>query len=174
MPPRHALPAGVRVPVLPGLGVSWYDRRNGYWARRAGIALLWLFLTALIILITVAILIAIRHRSVAGFSVALGIEIAYSLGIPAYLATMAVRHWNDPAVAGRLFGGGDRGGRGGRGGSRLVRALTQVFVGFSFLSIGLYLTLLVIWMLPETPPERRARLFVACELHGSGHGLPNS
>ena len=33
LPPRHALPDGVQVPVLPGLGVSWYDRRNGYWGR---------------------------------------------------------------------------------------------------------------------------------------------
>jgi hypothetical protein len=138
-------------------------------------AVLWLLLAALVTVITVAILIAIRHRSGAGFSVALGIEIAYSLGILAYLSTLTVRHWDDPAIAGRLFSGGGRGdgaGRGDGGRSRLLYALTQIFVGFSFLSIGLYLAVLAISLLPETPPERRARLFVAGELRGSG--LPNS
>ena len=96
LPPRHALSRDVTVPVLPGLGRTWYDRRGaGYWARRAALSILWLFLTALVTLIVVAILIALWRRSTA-FTVVLVLEIVYSLGILAFLAVATVRGWNDP------------------------------------------------------------------------------
>ncbi len=97
LPPRHALPRDVTVPVLPGLGLTWYDRRGaGYWGRRAALSILWLFLTALVTLIVVAILIALWHRSTAGFTVVLVLEVVYSLGILAFFAATTARGWNDP------------------------------------------------------------------------------
>jgi hypothetical protein len=87
----------VTIPALPGLGRTWYERRGAsYWARRAALSLLWLFLTALVTLIVVAILIALWHRSTAGFTVVLVLEIVYSLGILAFFAVATARGWNDP------------------------------------------------------------------------------
>jgi hypothetical protein len=154
LPPRHELPRDVVVPVLPGLGLTWYDRRGaGYWGRRAGMSLLWLFLTALVSLIVVAILIALAHRSTVGFTVVLVLEIVYSLGILAFFTVATARGWNDPHPStirpGNIPG--------------------QIFLILSSLTIGLYLALLLTSLLPETPPERHARLQVAEELRGRGH-----
>jgi hypothetical protein len=151
LPPRHALPRDVTVPVLPGLGRTWFDRRGGgYWARRAALSVLWLFLTAAVTLIVVAILIALWHRSKAGFTVVLALEIVYSLGILAFFAVTTARDWNDPHPStirpGNIPG--------------------QIFLIFSSLTIGLYLALLVTSLLPETPAERHARLQVAEQLRG--------
>jgi hypothetical protein len=155
LPPRRSLPRDVVVPVLPGLGLSWYDRRGaGYWGRRAGMALLWVLLTALVTLIVVAILIALWHRSAAGFALVLLLEVAWSLGILAFFATATARGWNDPDPEAIRPG----------------NVAGQVFFGLSFLTPGLYLALLVTSLLPETPAEHHARLKVAAALHGHGHG----
>ena len=34
LPPRGALPRDVDIPALPGVGITWYGRGGGYWARR--------------------------------------------------------------------------------------------------------------------------------------------
>ena len=200
LPPRRSLPRDVQIPVLPGLGQTWYDRHGvSYWIRRAGMSFLWAFLTALVALILVAVLIAIYHRSPAAFMVVLGIEVVYTLGILGYFAVMAVRHWNDPDVAGQIFsrsgrlrapgggsgrapGGGsgragqDRAGneRAGPGRGRAVQVLGQTLLALSCLTLGPYLALLMMSVFPETPAERRARLWVAGELRGRGHLRPDS
>ena len=144
------------VPVLPGLGLTWYDRRGaGYWGRRAGMSLLWLFLTALVTLITVAILIALYHRSLAGFTVVLVIEVVYSLAILAFFAVATARVWSDPQPAP----------------IRPRNVPGQIFLILSALSIGLYLALLLTSLLPETPVERHARLQVAGQLRRRGHAV---
>jgi hypothetical protein len=149
----------VVVPVLPGLGLTWYDRRGaGYWARRAAMSLLWVFLTALVTLITVAILIALYHRSTAGFTVVLGLEIAYSLAILVFFAVATARTWSDPQPAT----------------IRPRNVPGQVFFAVSFLAVGLYLALLLTSLLPETPIERHARLGVAAELRRRGHAVPGT
>ena len=192
LPPRRSLPLDVQIPVLPGLGQTWYDRRGvSYWIRRAGMSFLWAFLTALIALILVSVLIAVYHRSPAGFLVVLGLELSYTLGILGYFTAVTVLHWNDPHVAGQMFwssgrirapgvsrasagkdrGGKDRAGkdRAGKGSARVVHVLGQILLAMSFLSLGPYLALLLMSVLPETPPERRARLWVARELRGRSH-----
>lgn len=159
LPPRHALPRDVVVPVLPGLGLTWYDRRGaGYWARRAGLSLLWALITALVTLIIVAILIAFSHRSTAAFIVVLLLEIVYSLSILAFFAAATARGWNDPEPA-TIRPGNVPG---------------QIFFALSFLTFGLYLALLLTSLLPETPAERHARLRVAAALHGHGHSVPGT
>ncbi len=157
LPPRHALPRDVTVPVLPGLGLTWYDRRGtGYWGRRAALSLLWLFLTAVVTLIVVAILIALSDRSTAGFTVMLVLEVVYSLGVLAFFAVATARGWNDPHPAAIRPG----------------NVPGQIFLILSSLTIGLYLALLLTSLLPETPAERHARLQVAEELRGRGHAVP--
>jgi hypothetical protein len=174
LPPRHSLPRDVVVPVLPGLGFTWYDRRGSYWARRAFLSLAWLAVTGLVTLVTAAFLAAIRHSSASASGVLLGIEVAYSLGILALFAVQTPRRWNDPDAPSRL---GRRPAaetqRGqARGGLRPWYVLGQVLLAFSFLFVGLYLALLLTSLLPETPAERQARLRLARELRSRGHGTP--
>lgn len=145
--------------MLPGLGLTWYDRRGaGYWARRAGMSVLWVFLTALVTLITIAILIALHHRSTAGFTAVLVLEIVYSVAILVFFAVATARAWSDPQPAA----------------IRPRNAPGQVFFAFSFLTVGLYLALLLTSLLPETPVERHARLGVAAELRRRGHTVPGT
>jgi hypothetical protein len=61
LPPRNALPRDVEIPVLPGLGLTWYDRGGAYWARRAALAFMWALVLLLIVLMDVGIFGAIRH-----------------------------------------------------------------------------------------------------------------
>ncbi len=187
LPPRRSLPNDVQIPVLPGLGQTWYDRHGAsYWIRRAGLAFLWAFLTALVALILVSVLIAFYHRSLAAFMVVLGIEVAYTFGILGYFAVTAVRHWNDPDVAGHMFsrpgrigapsgssGGAGKDRAGQRGGARRLHVLGQALLALSCLTLGPYLALLLMSVLPDTPAERRARLWVAEELRGRGHPRPD-
>ena len=156
LPPRDALPRDVTVPVLPGLGLTWYDRRGaGYWGRRAALSVLWLFLTVLVTLIVVAILIALWHRSTAGFTVVLVAEVVYSLGVLVFFAAATARGWNDPHPS-TIRPGNVPG---------------QIFLVLSSLTVGLYLALLVTSVLPETPAERHARLQVAGQLRDRGHAV---
>jgi hypothetical protein len=166
LPPRSALPRDVPVPALPGLGLSWYDRGPGYWARRAGMALLWLLLTALVTLITVAVLIGLYHRSLAGFYLVLIIEILLSAGVLALFAVQTARRWNDPEAPSPLFGRPPGAAAGHR--RSALAAAGQIALAVSFLSIGLYLALLITALLPETLAERRARLHIAGQLRDRG------
>ena len=182
LPPRRSLPRDVQIPVLPGLGQTWYDRHGvSYWLRRAGMSFRWAFLTALAALILVAVLVAFYHRSPAAFMVVLGIEVVYTLGILGYFAVMAVRHWNDPDVAGQMFSRSGRitapgagTSRAWTGGARAVHVLGQTLVALSCLTLGPYLALLMMSVFPETPAERRARLWVAEELRSRGQLRPDS
>ena len=177
LPPRRSLPRDVQIPVLPGLGQTWYDRHGvSYWLRRAGMSFRWAFLTALAALILVAVLVAFYHRSPAAFMVVLGIEVVYTLGILGYFAVMAVRHWNDPDVAGQMFSRSGRitANRDGSGSGRAVHVLGQTLVALSCLTLGPYLALLLMSVFPETPAERRARLWVAEELRSRGQLRPDS
>jgi hypothetical protein len=192
LPPRRSLPQDVEIPALPGLGQTWYDRHGlSYWIRRAAMSFLWAMLTALVGLIVVSVLIAFYRRSLAAFYVVLGIEVVYTFGILGYFAIVTVRHWNDPDLAGQMFsrsrrsrppgagkGGAGKGGAGkggaGKGSTRPLHRLGKVLLALSCLSVGPYLAMLLISVLPETPPERRARLWVAEELRGRGGLMPGS
>jgi uncharacterized membrane protein YhaH (DUF805 family) len=175
LPPRRSLPRDVVVPSLPGLGFTWYDRRGSYWARRAGLSLMWAIVTTLITLLTVGFLAAIRDSSPAGFGVLLGIEVAYSLGVLAFFAIQTARRWNDPGAPGQLLGrsaaGKQHAGR-KSGAARVWSGLGQLLLAFSFPTIGLYLAMLLTSLLPETLAERHARRRIAAELRRRGHVLP--
>lgn len=63
LPPRSALPRDVDIPVLPGVGITWYDRDGRYWARRVAPTLMWAVVLLLIVLIDVGIFTSVDGRT---------------------------------------------------------------------------------------------------------------
>ncbi len=164
LPPRRALPPDVEIPVLPGLGVTWYDRTGGYWARRAAMSVFWLLITAAVTLAVVAILIAAFHRSRPAFFVVLILEAAWTAGMVAFFTRRTAR-----VRRGQAGAGGPVSTAGRAGGRGPLRAATQLLLGLSFLSPGLYLGLLGTSLLAEPPAEQQARRQVAEQLSRRGH-----
>jgi uncharacterized membrane protein YhaH (DUF805 family) len=175
LPPRGALPRDIEIPALPGVGRTWYDHGGRYWARRAGLSLLWALVLLLIVLIDVGIFTSIRHSSPAGFSVLLIIDVVVAAAVLGYFAVRTVRRWHTPALPGRartVF----RAGR-GRAGAVLsgfvqigyLLAVLAVAVVFLFCPVFM-LVLFLMSLLPEPLPERQARLWLAERLRERGHG----
>jgi hypothetical protein len=178
LPPRTALPRDVVVESLSGLGTTWYDRGAGYWARRAGLALMWAVVITLVTLLVVGFLGAIRSSSKTGFYVALAVEVAWSLVIIGWFTVRTVRRWNDPAPPRRQPG---RSRRAASGGAALgVLARSGFLIGQAFLVIGslfflgLYVAMFLSYLLPEIPAERQARLRLAQTLRARGYTAPGN
>jgi len=178
LPPRSALPRDVVVESLSGLGTTWYDRGAAYWARRAGLALMWAVLITLVTLIVVGFLGAIRGSSKTGFYAALAVEVAWSLTIIVWFGVRTVQRWNDPAPPRRLA---RRSRRAASGGAALgVLARSGFVIGAAFLVIGslfflgLYVALFISYLLPEIPAEHQARLRLAERLRARGYTAPGN
>lgn len=64
------------------------------------------------------------------------------------------------------------GGRHGHAHGRFfpLYVLSQTFIALSGLTVGFYLYMLSVSLLPEPPVERQARLFILDQLHGSETG----
>jgi hypothetical protein len=175
LPPRGALPRDIEIPALPGVGRAWYDHGGKYWARRAGLSLLWAVVLLLIVLIDVGIFTSIRHSSHTGFAVLLAIDVIVAAAVLGYFAVRTARRWNTPALPGQartVF----RAGR-GRTGAVLsgfaqigyLLAVLAVAVVFLFCPV-LMLVLFLMSLLPQPLPERQARLWLAERLRERGHG----
>ncbi len=175
LPPRRSLPRDVVVPVLPGLGLSWYDRGRRYWMRRAGMSLMWAVLLTLIVLFDAGLFSAIRHTSRTGFYVGLGADAAVTLGVLAYFAVRTAQHWNVAAppkgMSPVVFRFGK--GRTGNAVSSLAQFGYMVFqwVLAVLLAIfpGLFIGMFLASLLPEPLIERQARLWLIQELRGRGY-----
>jgi len=102
LPPRSALPRDVDIPVLPGVGITWYDRSGRYWARRVALTLMWAVVLLLIVLIDVGIFTAIHHSSPGTAAVLLTIDVLVAIAVLCYFAIHTVRRWNTPALPGRV------------------------------------------------------------------------
>lgn len=187
LPPRSALPRDVEIPVLPGVGITWYDRGGKYWARRAALALMWALALLLIVLIDVGIFSAIRHSSRTGFAVLLTIDVVVAVAVLGYFIVRTARRWNTASLpararraertgsgqAGRERAGRDR-GRGSLGGlAQPLYLLAVLAVAAVFLFCpALILALFLMSLMPEPLPERQARLWMAERLRERGHGTP--
>jgi hypothetical protein len=177
LPPRSALPRDVEVPVLPGLGRTWYDRGGKYWARRAGLTLMWAVVLLLIVLIDVGIFTAIRHSSQAAFAILLTIDVVVAVVVLGYFAVRTVRRWNTPSLPGRARAarrakrGGAAGFLGGLAQLGYVLAVLAAAVIFLFCP-ALILALFLMSLLPEPLAERQARLWMAEQLRDRGYGTP--
>jgi len=167
-PPRDRLPPGVTIEKLPVLGTSWYDRGPGYWARRVGNFLIMAVVVALASLVIGAVLSDIKGASRAAFTGVLIAEIVWSLVIVAFLLVRTFQRWNTVRPARALSRGQKRAAA--MGGWLGFLARTGLVIGQAVLVItslvffGLYLTLLILALLPEWPPEHKARLRLAQQL----------
>ena len=170
LPPRSGLPPNMEIPALPELGRTWYDRGGTYWATRAALALMWAVVLVLVVLIDAGIFAAIWQSSRAGFAVLLGADAAVAVAVLTAAAVRTVRHWNTPALPGHA----EAALHPRRRPAAVVSGLAQVGYLLAVLSAAvvflfcpaLVLVLFLMSLLPETLPERQARLWVAGQLRG--------
>jgi hypothetical protein len=175
LPPRSALPRDVDIPVLPGLGLTWYDRSGGYWGRRVALSFMWAVVLLLIAGIDVGIFTSVRHSSHTGFVVLLTIDVVVAIAVLGYFAVHTVRRWNTPSLPGRARMV-MRAGRGGAFLSGLVQigyllAVLAAAVVFLFCP-AIFLAMFLMSLLPEPLTERQARLWMAAQLRDRGLGTP--
>jgi hypothetical protein len=161
-PPRDQLPPGTEIEKLPVLGTTWYERGLGYWVRRVWLFLLMALVVTLMSLLVGGFMLGIKGSSRTGFVGAVIAEIAWSLVIIVFLMIKTAQRWNSLEPARPL----SRRGReaGAAGGAIGVLASAGIFIAQAVLVIGsvlffgLYVSLLIYAVLPEWPPEHKARL----------------
>jgi hypothetical protein len=133
---------------------------------------MWGVVLLLIALIDAGIFGAIRQSSKAGFVVLLAIDAAVAVAVLTDAAGRTVRYWNTPALPGQagsaLHPGAVVSGLALIGYLLAVLAAAVVFLFCPALVLALFLMSL----LPETLPERQARLWVAGQLRERGHSRP--
>jgi hypothetical protein len=171
LPPRHTLPRDLTIPVVPGVGFTWYDRGAKYWRRRLGMSLFWLVILGLILLADVGLFGAIRHSSHAGFTVLIAVDVVLTIATLMFFAVRTAQRWNSPAVPARTRIPAFGQGRGG-----LAAPLLQI--GWLLVSIAgavvylfcpaFFIAMFLTSLMPQTLAERRARLWVAEQLRERG------
>ena len=174
LPARNTLPGDVDIPVLPGLGLTWYDRGTSYWVRRVGLSLMWLIALTVIAGIDTGLFGAMRQSSQTGFDVFILIDATLSAALLVWAAVRTVRRWNVARPPARLVQPVFRFGPGPA--ARLLSGLAQfgywlliLVVAFALLVFpGLFIALFLTSLLPETLDERQARLWLIKRLHQSG------
>jgi hypothetical protein len=169
LPRLDAIGPHVDVPLLPGVGRTWVNRSGRYWRRRTGVSLLWLFMLAVVAVVTVATLLAFWHRTRGGFIVVLTFLAAYTVAVVLWMSVATIRHWNDVRAPFRRRGRAPRPAW-TRGWFFPLYVLQQTFIALSFLTVGFYLYTFSVSLLPEPPVERQARLFLLDQLRGSETG----
>jgi hypothetical protein len=175
LPPRTALPRDIRIPTLPSLGDTWYDRGGRYWTRRVAITLMWVLVLALIGSFDYGLFSGIRHSSRAGFAVVLAIDLVLTVGLLVYFAVRTVRLWNTAALPGELRMVFPARGKGPtRQGLAMFAYRVAMLVAAVFLLVfpGLFVVLLLTSLMPEMPNERHARLWMAQHLRERGVYAP--
>lgn len=174
LPPRAALPRDIEIPALPSLGDTWYDRGLRYWMRRAGQTLLWVVVLAGIAAIDVGLFSGIRQSSQTGFAVLLAVDVVLTVALLVYAAVSTARKWNTAALPGQVRTV-VRGRKGGllSGLPQPVYAVALLVAAVAFLLFpGLFVLLFLTSLMPETPTERHARLWMAERLRERGHDVP--
>jgi hypothetical protein len=150
---------------VPILGTTWYERGAAYWLRRVWLFLLMALVVTLTSLLVGGFLAGIKGSSHTGFVGALIAEIVWSLVIIVFVLVRTGQQWNRPEPARILSRGQERAAATGGVIGTLARAgfvIGQaVLVIGSLLFFGLYVTLLIYALLPEYPPEHKARLRLA-------------
>jgi hypothetical protein len=167
-PPRDQLPRDVVIEKLSVLGTTWYERGPDYWVRRIWLFLLMLLVVVLMSLIVGGFMVGIKDSSHAGFVGALIVEIVWSLVIIGYIMIRTAQRWNnlEPSrpLSRRQRDAGAAGGVIGVLATAGILIAQFVLVIGSVLFFGLYVSLLIFALLPEYPPEHKARLRLAAQL----------
>jgi hypothetical protein len=175
LPPRAALPRDVQIPALPSLGDTWYDRGPGYWARRVGLTLMWVVVLAAIASIDVGLFSGIRRSSPTGFAVFLAVDVALTIALLVYAAVGTARQWNTASLPGQVRAGGflSRAGAVRNGFARFLCRVAVLVVAVAFLFFpGFFVLLFLTSLMPQTPAERHARLWMAERLRERGQHVP--
>jgi hypothetical protein len=153
---------------LPVLGTTWYERGPGYWVRRVWLFLLMALVVTLMSLLVGGFMLGIKGSSHTGFVWALIVEIVWSLVIVAYMMIRTAQRWNSlepsrPLSRRQRQAGAAGGALGVLAGAGIFIAQAVLVLG-SVLFFGLYVSLLIYALLPEWPPEHKARLRLAGQL----------
>jgi hypothetical protein len=167
-PPLGQLPPGTDIEKLPVLGTTWYQRGFDYWVRRVWLFLLMALVVTLMSLIVGGFLLGIKGSSHTGFVWALIVEVAWSLVIIAYMMVRTAQRWNNleraRPLSRRQRDAAASGGALGVLASAGILIAQFVLVIGSVVFFGLYVALLIYALLPEWPPEHKARLRLARKL----------
>lgn len=162
-PPRSSLPRTIAIEKVPFLGTTWYERGARYWLRRVLMVICGAAVLALIFSAFWGLFAGIRQSSEIGFRIALVVEIVYSLATITYAVVRAKRRWNVRDVEQQRF--------------RLPAAplarvgyvVGQTLLGLAIvLSAGLYVSIFIAMLTPETVFERPTRLRMADLLQRRG------
>jgi hypothetical protein len=162
-PPLAELPAGIVIEKVPVIGTTWYERGPRYWVRRFWLFLVMALVVTLTSLLIIGFLAGIKSSSQTGFTVALIIEVVWSLAIVVFVLVRTAQRWDAPDPPTRPLSRKQRRfvslgpvlGMLARTGFLLGQI---VLVVGSLVFFGLYLAIVIFTLLPEYPPEHRARL----------------
>jgi hypothetical protein len=172
-PPRSELPPGLKIPRLPALGTTWYERGIAYWSRRIG-GLIVLIATAAIYLAIISGLVqAAGPPGSPGFLAVLTTEAVFT----AVTGVLVFRYAWRAGISGQIANARAGRNRGAAAASVGLLAASAGTVGAFFivigalLSAGAILAVIAGWLLPVLPAEQYARRQLAetLELHGQAH-----
>lgn len=163
-PSRDQLPAGVEIPRVPILGTTWYERGASYWARRAGMTLLFLVFLAAWTAMIGAFVRASGPEGSPAFIGVLAAEIVFSLVSGAWMLNCLWKHTGARATPSVRTVGIV---------SRATSVLVIAFFGIAvLLTYGLVLAGFITALAPVLPPERDARLLLAERLQKGPRRVP--
>lgn len=151
-----------RVPLL---GTSWYERGLLYWARRTGIAAMFVLIVVVYLAMIEGVLQAISKPGTGVYWALVAGEIVLTI----VSGVLMFRHLWQNGISGRsVRGGPSRAGRAGAGIGALGFSIGGAFAGLlvlcSVISAGVVLAAFVMWLAPMPPTEQFARRELAEKL----------
>jgi hypothetical protein len=158
-PPRAELPAGLKIPVLPALGTTWYERGFAYWARRTGGLIVLTVTGAIYVAIISGLVQAGGPPGSPGFLTVLITEAVFTL----VTGVLVFRHAWRAGISGQLANARTSRSRGAAASGLGLLAASAGTVGALFIVIGAVLTagavlaVIALWLVPVPPAEQYAR-----------------
>jgi hypothetical protein len=172
-PPRAELPPGLKIPVLPALGTTWYERGFAYWTRRTGMLIVLTATAATYIAIISGLVHAAGPPGSPGFLAVLTTEAVFTL----VTGVLVFRHAWRAGISGQIASARTGRNRGAAAASVGLLAASAGTVGAFFIVIGAVLTaggvlaIIAGWLVPVLPAEQYARRQLAETLqqYGQAH-----
>jgi hypothetical protein len=171
-PPRAELPPGLKIPKLPALGTTWYERGFAYWARRVGGLIVMAATGATYLAIISGLVQAAGPSGSPGFLAVLTTETVFTV----VTGVLMFRHFWRAGVSGQITNARTGRNRGPAAASLGLLAASAGTVGAFFIVIGAVLTagfalaLIALALVPVLPVEQYARRQLAEQLLQRQHG----
>jgi hypothetical protein len=165
-PPRSELPPGLKIPKLPALGTTWYERGFAYWTRRAGMLIAFTAAAAIYLAIISGLVQAAGPPGSPGFLAVLTTEAVFT----AVTGVLIFRHAWRAGISGQIANARTGRNRGAAGASIGLLAASAGTVGAFFIVIGAVLTaggllaVIALSVVPVLPIEQYARRQLAEQL----------